>query len=214
MIAIADTNLHNEMICREGRAAKLSTFIFIIREPFHSTSMKLSPTNSILPIVSGPPSSPRSPSSRRSNAIGLMQAGAFFCGLFDPLFGMALIIFSSKVTLSACSAAFAAMSTALLCIVILNRSSSDDLLQGRTQTRLMRFGTYQLDAPHNDQTPVKCGFDDGLESLPKERQYGRRAISSYGTVLQSQTVPEGVAWLMVSCAAVVMLSMVQLSNID
>lgn len=99
------------------------------------------------------------------------------------------------MTLSACSAAFAAMSTALLCIAILNGRTTDDLLQGRTQTRLMKFDTYQLDAPNNDQTAVNWDAEDGLVSSLPRRRYGRRAISSYGN---QGSDPKGVAWLMVS----------------
>eukprot|EP00956_Cyclotella_meneghiniana_P044191 scaffold305879_cov152-Cyclotella_meneghiniana.AAC.1 len=115
-----------------------------------------SPTKSILPTMG---SLRRSPSSRRSNDIGIMQA----------------------VTLSACSAAFAAMSTALLCIIILNgRLSGENLLQGRIQT---------IDAPHTRCTQ---------SHLPEQQQYGRRTVTSKKekTVMEESPTLEGVAWLM------------------
>ena len=85
------------------------------------------------------------------------------------------------VTLSACSAAFAAMSTALLCIIILNgRLSGENLLQGRIQT---------IDAPHTRST----------QDLPEHWQYGRRTVTSKKekTVVEESPTLEGVAWLMV-----------------
>eukprot|EP00956_Cyclotella_meneghiniana_P019468 scaffold33299_cov50-Cyclotella_meneghiniana.AAC.1 len=125
-----------------------------------------SPKKSILPTMG---SLRRSPSSRRSNDIGIMQAGG-------SSFVSIKVTFLA-LTLSACSAAFAAMSTALLCIIILNgRLSGENLLQGRIQT---------IDAPH-----TRCTQD-----LPEHWQYGRRTITSK----KEKTVVEespGVAWLM------------------
>ena len=72
------------------------------------------------------------------------------------------------------------MSTALLCIIILNGRSGENLLQGRIQT---------IDAPHARMT----------QSLPEQRQYGRRTITSKKekTVVEESPTLEGVAWLMV-----------------
>lgn len=100
------------------------------------------------------------------------------------------------------SAAFAAVSTAILCIVLLNGKSSEDLLNGRTQSHLTSIDAFHLDAPRNDQARVNCiSEDDFAAPLPNQRQYGRRAISSYNamkTFEMDQVVAEGVAWLMVS----------------
>lgn len=104
------------------------------------------------------------------------------------------------MTLSACSAAFAAMSTALLCIIILNGRSNNDLLQGSAQSRLTSVTSYHLDAPYDAQTLVKCIASDHIPSL-KRRQYGRRAISSFNEnalAPSNEDAPEGVVWLMVS----------------
>ena len=84
----------------------------------------------------------------------------------------------SLVTLSAFSAAFAAVSTALLCVVILNGRPGDNLLQGSIQT---------IDAPRSTQ------------SLTEQRQYGRRTITLNKEKARVEESPalEGVAWLMV-----------------
>lgn len=114
-----------------------------------------------------------------------------------------------KVTLSACSAAFAAMSTAILCIILLNGKSSEDLLHGRAQSHLTSIHAYHLDAPHNDQARVRCISEDELAaSLPTQRQYGRRAISSYNAekIIERDQVAEGVAWLMVSLCTLLLIT--------
>ncbi|KAL3780860.1 hypothetical protein HJC23_001593 [Cyclotella cryptica] len=146
--------------------------------------MRPSPTNAILPLVRGMPPSPRSPSSRKSNAIGIMQA----------------------VTLCACSAAFAAMSTALLCILVLNGGPSNSFFGTRNQLTAI-VGSQQLDSPRVYQNEVKCASIYDVSTLPTQRQYGRRAISllKYKKASSTEEVssenhdsaaPEGVVWLM------------------
>ena len=106
------------------------------------------------------------------------------------------------VTLCAVSAAFAAMTTALLCIVFLDGKSSDNLLLGRSR-ELTRFGPHQLDAPRNHRARFKSTADDVAPVLQplKQDRYRRRTISlnSKKKVL-TNSATEGVAWLMVRAA--------------
>jgi hypothetical protein len=109
------------------------------------------------------------------------------------------------VTLSACSAAFAAMSTALLCILILNGGPGNNQIDSRTQLT----ESYHVDYPRIDQPEVRCAESYGATSLPPRRQYERRTIYSLSNGNNSSTkivpfdsktsdIPKGVVWLMVS----------------
>ena len=90
------------------------------------------------------------------------------------------------------------MSTALLCIGILNGRSNDTLLRGRTQT-LKKLGP-ELDAPQ--QHPPLVQYVSNDQTQTNERHYNRRTISSQkvdqSTFESNNFDQKGVAWLMVS----------------
>ena len=132
-----------------------------------------------------------------------------------------------KVTLSVSSAAFAAVTTAMLCILTLNSQSyNGNILESRT--KLMPSIQAYLDRPHATSVNCESIRSDGVrlsspvskrfsfgpkkardpnqtshESTATSYHYGRRTMTplqpSYGDKEKASQWPLGAVWLMVRC---------------